>query len=169
MELENRRWEWLRAGLESDLRKVADRRSALREFGVDAAELESRALKLRRDRVEEGPMGENDTKYGNHPTQVGSAIPITEVRVTPKDQGRLRALCSVTFAGVFVVRGIKVIEGPDRLFLAMPSRREVDGKYRDVCHPVANGFREELERCVLEEYARKVGVMAPSSRDGRPH
>ena len=95
-----------------------------------------------------------------------TGVEITEVRVTPKRQGRLRALCSVTFGGVFVVRGIKVIEGPDRLFLAMPSRREADGKYRDVCHPVATWFRGDLKRAVIDEYLRKMNE--GPLRDGVP-
>ncbi|MEZ4649492.1 MAG: SpoVG family protein [Candidatus Eisenbacteria bacterium] len=100
----------------------------------------------------------------NRAPEIG--VVITEVRVSPKRQGRLRALCSVTFGGVFVVRGIKVIEGPDRLFLAMPSRKEADGKYRDVCHPVATGFRNVLEKRVIDEYLKKMKEQE-LAQDGR--
>ena len=102
-------------------------------------------------------MGNTDPVY------TGTPIEITEVRVTLKSQGRLRALCSVTFAGVFVARGIKVIEGPDRFFLAMPSRRESDGKFRDICHPIDTPFRCWLERQVVEAYLRKVEAAAQLS------
>lgn len=68
--------------------------------------------------------------------------------------GRLRALVSVTFDGVFAVHDIKVIEGNDHLFLAMPARRSADGRYHDIVHPVGPLVREELERQVLAEYHR---------------
>ena len=58
--------------------------------------------------------------------------------------GRLRALVSVTFDGTFAVHDIKIIDGPDRLFLAMPSRRMPDGRYRDIVHPVGPEMRQAL-------------------------
>ena len=67
-------------------------------------------------------------------------------------EGRLRALVSVTFDRTFAVHDIKVIDGPDRLFLAMPSRRLPDGRYRDIVHPVGPNMREKLEDAVLSEY-----------------
>lgn len=62
------------------------------------------------------------------------------------DEGRLRALVSVTFDDVFAVHDIKIIDGNDRLFLAMPSRRMPDGKYRDIVHPIGPSLRETLEK-----------------------
>lgn len=73
------------------------------------------------------------------------------------EQGRLRALVSVTFDRTFAVHDIKVIDGEERLFLAMPSRRMPDGQYRDIVHPVGSEMREKLERAVLEQYRRTVG------------
>lgn len=90
------------------------------------------------------------------PATAGKTIEITEVRVALKNQGRLRALCIVNFAGIFVVHGIKVIEGENRLFLAMPSRKEVDGRYRDMCHPICVEFRRVLESRVIGEYLARV-------------
>ncbi|MDO4173253.1 MAG: septation regulator SpoVG [Eubacteriales bacterium] len=72
------------------------------------------------------------------------------------ETGRLRALVSVTFDQTFAVHDIKVIDGPDRLFLAMPSRRMPDGHYRDIVHPVGPLLREELEQKVLGEYQRTI-------------
>ena len=69
-------------------------------------------------------------------------------------QGRLRALVSVTFDGVFAVHDIKVIAGDDHLFLAMPARRAQDGRYHNIVHPVGPLVRQELERRVLAEYRR---------------
>lgn len=68
------------------------------------------------------------------------------------DDGRLRALVSVTFDDVFAVHDIKIIDGQDRLFLAMPSRRMPDGKYRDIVHPIGPSLREKLEKTVLHAY-----------------
>lgn len=67
-------------------------------------------------------------------------------------EGRLRAMVSVTFDRTFAVHDIKIIDGPDRLFLAMPSRRMPDGRYRDIVHPVGPDMREKLEDAVLSEY-----------------
>ncbi|MBS6547428.1 MAG: septation regulator SpoVG [Clostridiaceae bacterium] len=68
------------------------------------------------------------------------------------DDGRLRAMVSVTFDEVFAVHDIKIIDGQDRLFLAMPSRRMPDGKYRDIVHPIGSSLREKLEKTVLRAY-----------------
>ncbi|MDE7035714.1 MAG: septation regulator SpoVG, partial [Eubacteriales bacterium] len=65
-----------------------------------------------------------------------------------QEVGRLKALVSVTFDNVFAVHDIKIIDGQDRLFLAMPSRRMPDGKYRDIVHPIGPELREELEKKV---------------------
>lgn len=165
----NLRWDRLRAAFERDVGSAEDWRAALEELGVDASNLEFRALELVRERMEDALMVEHDTERNENPAPSGPPIEITEVRVTLKSQGRLRALCSVTLGGVFVIRGIKVIEGPDRFFLAMPSRREADGKYRDVCHPVSTPFRGMLEERVVEEFHRKLGPLQVASRDGRSH
>ncbi|MDD6610603.1 MAG: septation regulator SpoVG [Butyricicoccus sp.] len=70
--------------------------------------------------------------------------------------GRLRALVSVTFDHTFAVHDIKIIDGPDRLFLAMPSRRMPDGRYRDIVHPVGPAMRQELEQRILGEYQQEM-------------
>ena len=78
---------------------------------------------------------------------------ITDIQFRHLNQeGRLRALVSVTFDRTFAVHDIKVIDGPDRLFLAMPSRRLPDGRYRDIVHPVGPNMREKLEDAVLSDY-----------------
>lgn len=82
-------------------------------------------------------------------------IRITEIRVTPKDDERLKAFVSVTLEGQFVVRGLKVIRGKEgRLFVAMPSRQRPDGSYQDIAHPITHEFRNVLEDAVLAEYSR---------------
>ena len=69
-----------------------------------------------------------------------------------QEVGRLKALVSVTFDGVFAVHDIKIIDGQDRLFLAMPSRRMPDGKYRDIVHPIGPDLRAELADKVITAY-----------------
>lgn len=70
--------------------------------------------------------------------------------------GKLKALVSLTFDNSFAVHDIKIIEGNDRLFLAMPSRLMPDGKYRDIVHPVGQKMREYLEKAVLTEYDKQI-------------
>ena len=78
---------------------------------------------------------------------------LTEVKIRKLlDTGRLRAVVSVTFDGVFAVHDIKVVQGEQRLFVAMPSRRENDGTFRDVVHPINAQFRQLTENAVLESY-----------------
>ena len=66
----------------------------------------------------------------------------------------LKAVVSVVFDAAFAVHDMKIIAGQDRLFLAMPSKKLADGSFRDIAHPIHVEMREELERRVLEEYAR---------------
>jgi len=80
---------------------------------------------------------------------------ITEVRVTLREEPRLKAFVNVTFDNDFVIRGMKVIEGRNGLFVAMPSRRSKDGTFRDIAHPINNEMRKRLEEVVLEEYYKK--------------
>lgn len=67
-------------------------------------------------------------------------------------EGRLRALVSLTIDGEFAVHDIKIIDGPERIFVAMPSRRDEQGTFRDVCHPITASARKMLEESVLEAY-----------------
>jgi stage V sporulation protein G len=79
---------------------------------------------------------------------------ITEVRVATREDGKLRGFASITLEDCFVVRGLKIIEGHGRLFVAMPSRRREDGSFQDVAHPITPEFREVLEQAVIAEYTR---------------
>ena len=69
-------------------------------------------------------------------------------------EGRLRALVSITVDGELAVHDIKVIEGPERTFVAMPSRKEESGGYRDIVHPITPEARRLIESSILEEYER---------------
>lgn len=68
------------------------------------------------------------------------------------DEGRMKALVSVTIDDDFAVHDIKVIEGPQRVFVAMPSRKEDGGSFRDVVHPITREARENLEKIILDHY-----------------
>lgn len=65
---------------------------------------------------------------------------------------RLRAIVSITLGGVLAIHEIKVIQGDKRLFVAMPSRLDENGKYRDIVHPINEGFRQQIEDAVLRSY-----------------
>ncbi|MBE6884465.1 MAG: septation regulator SpoVG [Ruminococcaceae bacterium] len=78
---------------------------------------------------------------------------ITDIRVRKiYDDPRLKALVSITIDGDFAVHDIKVIHGPERIFVAMPSRRDETGTFRDIVHPISRESREQLETAVLDAY-----------------
>ena len=81
---------------------------------------------------------------------------ITEVRISLREDDKLKAFASITFDDCFVIRGLKIIEGSNGTFVAMPSRRRNDGSYQDVAHPVNNETRQRIEARILSEYAREV-------------
>ena len=74
------------------------------------------------------------------------------VRVVKKDDSKLKAVASVTFDDCFVVHDIKVIEGNEGYFIAMPSRKTNDGEYKDIAHPIKTETREELISVVLNAF-----------------
>lgn len=82
---------------------------------------------------------------------------ITEVRISLRNDDKLKAFASVTFDDCFVVRGLKIIEGANgSTFVAMPSRKRNDGTYQDIAHPVNNQTRQKIEARILGEYAKEV-------------
>jgi stage V sporulation protein G len=84
---------------------------------------------------------------------------ITEVRVFPVNEEKLKAYVTITFDDCFVVRDLKVIHGNNGLFVAMPSKKRKDGTFRDTAHPLNNQTRERIEAKVLSEYEREVNRM----------
>jgi stage V sporulation protein G len=86
---------------------------------------------------------------------------ITEVTVSLMREERLKAFINITFDDVFVVRGLKVIDGKDGLFVCMPNRKLEGGGHRDIAHPICNSFRKDIEDQVLEEYERVRGEKGP--------
>ncbi len=90
---------------------------------------------------------------------------ITQVKVFPVQEEKLKAFVSVVFDHCFMVNDIKVIQGKDGLFLSMPSRRKKSGEFKDVAHPLNNETRRLLEEKVLEEYRRMAQDATPRRRD----
>ncbi|NMA48538.1 MAG: septation regulator SpoVG [Tissierellia bacterium] len=80
---------------------------------------------------------------------------ITDVRVRKvTEEGKMKAIVSVTFDEEFVVHDIKVIEGLNGLFIAMPSRKMADGEFRDIAHPINAATRQKIQEAVFEEYEK---------------
>lgn len=80
---------------------------------------------------------------------------ITDVRVRRLNgDGKMKAIVSITFDDEFVVHDIKVIEGQNGLFIAMPSRRMGDGDFRDIAHPLISETRNKIKDAVLDAYEK---------------
>ena len=78
---------------------------------------------------------------------------ITDVRVRKvAKEGKLKAVVSITIDDEFVVHDIKVIEGEKGLFIAMPSKKAMDGEYRDIAHPINSSTRDCIQSLILEKY-----------------
>lgn len=78
---------------------------------------------------------------------------ITDIRIRQMEQeGKMRAVVSVTFDNCFVVHDIKIIEGTDKLFIAMPSRKTPDNEFKDIAHPINMEMREMLQNSILDKY-----------------
>ncbi len=83
-------------------------------------------------------------------------IRITEIRVSLRDDEKLKAFVTITLEECFVIRGMKIIKGNQGMFVAMPSRRKPDGQYQDICHPINQSTREEIEAQILEKYREEL-------------
>lgn len=78
---------------------------------------------------------------------------ITDVRLRRVNtDGRMRAIASITIDDEFVVHDIRVIDGNNGMFVAMPSKRTPDGEFRDIAHPISSSTREKIQTIVLEKY-----------------
>ena len=88
---------------------------------------------------------------------------ITDVKVIPVDDDKLKAFVSIVFDKCFVVTDIKIILGPKGLFVSMPSKKRKDGTFKDIAHPLNNQMRQYLEEKVLSVYRQQVAAQ-PSSQ-----
>jgi stage V sporulation protein G len=83
-------------------------------------------------------------------------VEITEIRVTLRDEERLKGFANITFDNAFVVRGLKIIQGNTGYFIAMPSRKRPDGTYQDIAHPVNQDMRRQIEERILLAYEEEL-------------
>ena len=82
-------------------------------------------------------------------------VNITDVRLRKLDNGsKMKAIASITIDDAFVVREIRVIEGQNGLFVAMPSRKIPSGEFRDIAHPINSETRQMIQNIILEEYRK---------------
>ncbi|MFD2617446.1 septation regulator SpoVG [Terrilactibacillus laevilacticus] len=80
---------------------------------------------------------------------------VTDVRLRRVNtDGRMKAIASITIDNEFVVHDIRVIDGNNGMFVAMPSKRTPDGEFRDIAHPITSSTREKIQVAVLDEYYR---------------
>ena len=78
---------------------------------------------------------------------------ITDIKIRKFfDEGPMKAIASVTFDDCLAVHDVKIINARDKFFIVMPSRKNPDGTYRDIVHPINSEFRTTLEEAVIEEY-----------------
>jgi stage V sporulation protein G len=93
-------------------------------------------------------------------------VEITEVRVSIRNDDKLKAFVSITLNNSFVVRGLKIIRGNSGLFVAMPSRKRPDGQHQDLAHPINDATRKYLTEIVMAEYERELAN--PTGHAGPP-
>lgn len=83
------------------------------------------------------------------------SLNVTDVRIKKVEgRGKLKALVSITFEDSFVVNEVKVINGKNGLFVAMPSTKDKKGAFRDIAHPIKSETREDITKTVLEAYEK---------------
>lgn len=81
---------------------------------------------------------------------------ITEIRITLRDDDKLRGFASITLDNCFVVRGLKIIEGATGMFVAMPNRRRKDGSFQDIAHPINMQTREWMESQIIAAFKEEI-------------
>ena len=75
------------------------------------------------------------------------------VRVVEKENSKMRGFASVTLDDMFAVHDIRILEGDNGLFIAMPSRKTPVGEYKDIAHPINQEVRTMFEKAILDAYA----------------
>ena len=77
------------------------------------------------------------------------------VRLVQKEDSKLKAVASITIDDCFVVHDIKIIDGSEGYFIAMPSRKTNEGEYKDIVHPLNTETREQIKAAILAEFEKK--------------
>jgi stage V sporulation protein G len=87
----------------------------------------------------------------------GTKMNITDIKIRKIfPDGKIRAIVSIIIDGDFAVHDLKIIEGVERLFIAMPNRRSDDGRFQDIVHPITSEAREQIETLILEKYSQLI-------------
>lgn len=90
---------------------------------------------------------------------------ITEIKVVPVDEDKLKAYITIVLDNCFVVRDLKIINGNTGLFVAMPSKKRKDGTYRDIAHPLNQSTRTVMEEKILKAYLNEIKNPGSSGGD----
>jgi len=90
---------------------------------------------------------------------------ISEIRIFPVHEERLKAYVTITLDSCFVIRDLKIIHGNNGLFVAMPSKKRKDGTFKDIAHPLNSETREKMEDQILSEFEKE---MQTSGMDAIP-
>lgn len=86
---------------------------------------------------------------------------ITDVRIRKiNTEGRMKAIVSITLDDEFVIHDVRIVDGNNGLFVAMPSRKTPEGEFRDIAHPINSQTRERLQTAVLEAYERQMAIVS---------
>ena len=94
---------------------------------------------------------------------------VTDVRVFPVEEEKLKAFVSVIFDDCFVVSDIKIINGNNGLFISMPSKKRKNGTFRDIAHPLNNETRKMIEERILARYQEVLAQPADPLKQGEEH
>ena len=98
--------------------------------------------------------------------KVGKLMNITDVRIRKiNDEGKMKAVVSITFDEEFVVHDIKIIEGQNGLFIAMPSRKMGEGDFRDIAHPLVSETRNKIRDAIFAEYENVIAQNAAATEE----
>ena len=94
---------------------------------------------------------------------------ITDVRIRKvNDEGKMKAIVSITFDDEFVVHDIKIIEGQNGPFIAMPSRKMSEGDFRDIAHPLVSETRNQIRDAIFEEYEKVLAQKSAEADEEEP-
>jgi stage V sporulation protein G len=95
---------------------------------------------------------------------------ITDIKIRKIfTEGKVKAIVSIILDGDFAVHDLKVIEGVERLFVAMPNRRSEDGRFQDIVHPISTDSRAQLETAILEKYDEAVAASEVREENPEDH
>jgi stage V sporulation protein G len=85
---------------------------------------------------------------------------ITDVKIFPMDEEKLKAFVSIVIDDEFIVNDIKIIQGAERMFVSMPSKKRKDGNFKDIAHPIRKETRDELETIIFTAYEEFIQTTA---------